>query len=114
MNKFKKLLVLVLLLTVSVTVFTVVAFASEDEVPVKHQALLALLDYETKNEGELAEANPDGAGHFEIAVAENGNKYIKHHVSAGTGNTSYAGNGYQANKSYSISEYPYLTFDFDI
>ncbi len=114
MNKFKKLLVLVLLLVVSVTVFTVVAFASEDEALVKHQALLALLDYETKNEGDLAEANPDGAGHFEIAVAENGNKYIKHHVSSGTGNASYAGNGYQANTSYSISEYPYLTFDFDI
>ena len=114
MNKFKKLLVIMLVLAVSLTVFAVVAFASDEEPLEKHQALLELKDYETYNEGDLAEANPAGAGHFEIAVAENGNKYIKHHVSAGTGNTSYASIGYQSNKKYSISEYPYCTFDFDI
>ena len=116
MNKFKKILVLMLVLAVSLTVFAVVAFASDEEETLekKRASIGSYLTYETYEEGELAEANPDGAGHFEIAVAENGNKYIKHHVSKGTGNTSYAGNGYQANNKYSISEYPYLTLDFDI
>lgn len=114
MNKFKKLLMLMLVLAATVTVFTVVAFAADETVQ-KQQALLKFYDFQTGAEGSLAwEANDAGAGTFEVAIAENGNRYIKHHVSKGTGNASYLSGPYQANKQYSISDYPYLAIDFDI
>jgi len=114
MNKFKKLLMLILVLVVTVTVFTVVAFAADETVQ-KQQALLKFYDFQSGEEGSLAwEANDAGAGTFEVAIAENGNRYIKHHVSKGSGNTSYLSGPYQANKQYSIVDYPYLAIDFDI
>lgn len=118
MRKFAKVLTLLLSVVLLVTAFCVVAMASDTDdgaAPEKKQALLKYYDYETGTPGSTAwNANEAGTGTFEVAVAENGNKYIKHSVTTGTGNAGYLSGPYQANKTYSITEYPYLSIDFDI
>lgn len=118
MRKFTKVFILLLSVVLLVTAFCVVAMASDtDDIATleKKHARIRYYDYETGTKGSLSwNANPSGAGTFEIAVAEDGSKYIQHHVSAGTGNAGYLTGPDRANKTYSISEYPYLSIDFDI
>lgn len=118
MNKLRKILVLMLILTVLVTSFSVVAFATdggEEEVPEKKMGVLSLDTFEGAEEGSLEfQANDDGKGYFGVAIAENGNRYIKHYNKAGTGNEGYLSGPYMANKKYSFTEYPYFAMDIDV
>ncbi len=117
MNKFKKILVTILVLITALTFFTVVALAADDA-PEKEKKQAVLLDKvfnnETYSPGDVVGANPNGVGHYEIAKADNGNKYVLYHHSAGTGNAGYFGMHYQSNETYSLYDYPYLAIDFDI
>ncbi len=118
MNKFTKILVLMFILAVLVTSFTVIAFAAgseEEEAPEKKSVVLDFCAFEDKEEGSLEyQSNVDGTGYFGVAVAENGNKYIKHYVKDGTGNPGHLARTYMSNKSYSFQEYPYVALDIDV
>ena len=120
MRNFTKVLTLLLSIVLLVAAFCVVAMASDGEEATleKKHALLKYYDYETGTLGSTSwNANVEGTGTFEVAVAENGNKYIKHSVTTAAvsgANAGYLSGPYQANKTYSISEYPYLSIDFDI
>ncbi|MBR5140342.1 MAG: hypothetical protein IKV16_04725 [Clostridia bacterium] len=121
MRKFAKVLTLLLSVVLLVAAFCVVAMASDTDEGAaleKKQALLKYYDYETGTIGSTSwNANVDGTGTFEVAAAENGNKYIKHSVTTAAvsgANAGYLSGPYQANKTYSIAEYPYLSIDFDI
>lgn len=120
MNKFKKILVMMLVLVTVVTLFTVVAFASDAEEPKKEkkQALLVSSDpgVMTNEDGEVGAAigaNIGTSKTFVYAMSDDGNKYIVHTVDA-SGSTIYKGHHYRGNKLYSAAEYPYVAVDFDI
>ena len=117
MYKLRKILVLMLILVVMVASFTIVAFAAEDDGATveKKVGVLSCYNFESGEEGSLSfQANDDGKGYFGVAVAENGNKFIKHYFKSGVGNDGYLSGPYMANKTYSFAEYPYLAIDIDI
>ena len=130
MNKFKKFLVMMLVLITVATLFTVIAFASDAEEPQKekkHEILyykdLSIMDneyeydgYGQKNEtqvGASTGANLKGSNAFVYAAADNGDKYLVHTVDM-TNNSLYKGYHYRGNKQYSAADYPYTAVDFDI
>lgn len=130
MNKFKKFLVMMLVLITVATLFTVIAFASDAEEPQKEKKYeilyykdLSIMDnkYEYDDYGQKIEtqvgattgANLKGSNAFVYAAADNGDKYLVHTVDM-TNNSLYKGYHYRGNKQYSAADYPYTAVDFDI
>ena len=115
MNKFRKILFTVIAFTLLALTLCVVASASTARAAVKDAVVLRITDYENNEAGASAESNATGKGEFKVAVAENGNKYVQHKNVDGTDSgTSYLKGPYQLNNTYSMADYPYLAFDFDV
>ncbi len=123
MKKLSKALLLVFAIALMFTVFSVVTFASEDAAAAtvaKEKANpLKFYNFDGYEPGSLAfEANDDGKGTYQVAIADNGNGYIEGWVApkveGSTANDSYLSGPYQANSTHNMAEWPILAIDIDI
>ena len=123
MNKFKKLLVLILTLIVLVSAFTVVALATEADTGTEEitKDVFEFMNYTFEGDevGTKYEANANGVGYYGVRQSPYGdkNKYLLYYLEPqlATANASYVNlSSTSTMKKYKMVDYNYMMLDFDI
>ena len=118
MKKFSKILLLVLSLMLIVSAFTVIALATDEELPkpvVKYEN-----DFESYERGKYLGDNSKKVGFFGVDWQDgSGNKYLLHYgcPNTGTNASSFLTGTYSygtAVAKTNVADYPYAVFEFDI
>ena len=117
MKKLSKLLVLILTLALLVTVFAVVALASDGDEPKLTPVTVTgdNFNFEDKETGFLISQTSDKDGVWYVGEADNGNKYAVAAYDNGTGSNGQNWDPtFHNNSKLGIDQYPIFAFDFDV
>ena len=116
MKKFSKILFLILALIFTVTAFTMVALATEEEAtkpePVYRRIFNVDTDAYTKN--QIYSDDPAKLGKWYVGEADNGNKYIVGAPATATGTNGNNTEQTLPGTTYGIGTYPTFALDFDV
>lgn len=118
MSKFRKILLAILILALSITALTVIAFATE-ETELKPVSIPSTTFEDPTFTTYAGYDIEDKVGKYVVITSDNGNKYLRSEYAESSTDSTTVDNLYVylqkfKDNGYNFNDYPYLSVDFDI